>query len=1146
MKTLSKKIWLIILSCLFIVCSLFGVACGDTEDSSSGSSNSSEESADALVSYESGEYLLNDFEDVRQMYDVQFTSADNLILKGQINTDSRYVKRGNGSFQVSLQRGANWELLFSFKKTQIPNIDVEKIQAIKISMYNANDVNVVAKVHLRTEKSPLKSMAFDLAPQAWTEISMPFGALASFVRSYTLEVCAHAGQTIYIDNVRASFDEQNVTLNGFPLLSVDSLIGEIDTISFANEILTPAEVTKVVALRECYENFSQEEKKAVTNYQKLVEAEEKVATSTMVAYDMSDVATIGYFANDSMLYPWDGNCTQGEVEGVGNVLNVNVTGKIEWHVSITYSIPATLYHSLQQYNRIKFSIYNPTSNSSLTFFANKTAESPKSAPVNTVLAGKAWTEIEMTVNDFMNVAKILCAISNDTGVTWQYSNFYAYNVDEQKDIKDTIAMIDTLPDLSEAVTITLEQKEQIEAARAAYEALGEQARKDEVTNYAKLVQAEARMEELKPYMIKTLIESLPSIETNGVVTVTVEYARTLAEYRALYEGLTDEEKQIVTNLADLEAAERQAANPDRLELFDVEDYQHSNAKYTWNGEEGIENSDQYGKLKTVALQGNNWFQLGFTLPDDIESKLAEFDYVEMYLYTKLGAADVYVSSLEYFMASSGLKGANVKTNCDWVTVRFTVEEFLDAFEKDGMIATWTQKDYVWKFSSFYAVKAPKGTTNILGIQTVQANVIPNTYTMSVTGNTNSGYTAALTRTDDKTDWQNTKQLWTLASRSIANEESATFTITTDSTWINLFLGGRSVGGVNANTTVKVSIEVNDGIATIEANGRTITIEDFTNLNQLTIGADFNTNSYKSFSWKFSAITMVVMNEVFEGTLETASVSANTVPSTSTLSVSEYGSTATFTRTDDKTDWQKTQAILKLADYAIADGQTASFTITTDSNWIGLQLGGKSGGGVNAKSTVTVTIQVNNGTATITANGKTITIENFTNLSQLTIGANFNTDAYKSFTWVFSPLVIDGVAVNNTPVQKNSVPAVYTCAITDLGTTVQMTRTDWNDATKILKLADFELKDGQTATFTVKNTSSNAFSIKVNGLNNSYINIDEVLTVTISKANGETTISYGKVTGTATIDNLNQISLGVEHATLTSFSLFISSITIMVQ
>ena len=294
----------------------------------------------------------------------------------------------------------------------------------------------------------------------------------------------------------------------------------------------------------------------------------------------------------------------------------------------------------------------------------------------------------------------------------------------------------------------------------------------------------------------------------------------------------------------------------------------------------------------------------------------------------------------------------------------------------------------------------------------------------------------------------------------------------------------------------------------------------------------------------------VQEPLFEGTLAATPVSKNNVPSTSTVAISGLSSTATFTRTDGKTDWQSTKKVLKLADYPIADGQTASFTITTDSNWISLFLGGQGVGGVNAKSTVTVNIQVDGGTATITANGRTITIENFTNLNQLTIGPDFKANSYTSFTWGFSALVVDGVAVNAVPVKKNSVANVYTCTITDLGTTVQLTRTDsqtsWHNTQKILKLADFELKDGQTATFTVKNTSSRGFSIKVNGLTNSYTNSNQSITVTISKVGGVTTIAYGTVTGTATIDNLNQIALGVDDPNNASFSLFISPITITVQ
>lgn len=107
-------------------------------------------------------------------------------------------------------------------------------------------------------------------------------------------------------------------------------------------------------------------------------------------------------------------------------------------------------------------------------------------------------------------------------------------------------------------TVTLESKAAIEEARRAYESLTEDQKK-QVTNLDVLEKAEEEYANLKEAEEKRQADEKAAaavIEKIGAIgTVTLESKAAIEEVRRAYEGLTEDQKKLVTNLGLLEAAE---------------------------------------------------------------------------------------------------------------------------------------------------------------------------------------------------------------------------------------------------------------------------------------------------------------------------------------------------------------------------------------------------------------------------------------------------------------------------------------------------------------------------------------------------------------------------------------------------------------
>ena len=106
--------------------------------------------------------------------------------------------------------------------------------------------------------------------------------------------------------------------------------------------------------------------------------------------------------------------------------------------------------------------------------------------------------------------------------------------------------------------VTLQSREKIEKARAAYDALS-YAQKQKVSNYDKLQQAEEALERLQQAEDKRAAEAVAARIAALPDPVAEKDEPAVAAARAAYDALTDRQKLLVTNYGRLTESERQLA-----------------------------------------------------------------------------------------------------------------------------------------------------------------------------------------------------------------------------------------------------------------------------------------------------------------------------------------------------------------------------------------------------------------------------------------------------------------------------------------------------------------------------------------------------------------------------------------------------------
>ncbi len=155
----------------------------------------------------------------------------------------------------------------------------------------------------------------------------------------------------------------------------------------------------------------------------------------------------------------------------------------------------------------------------------------------TTLTAGEWTKVEVSVADFYKKGGVFYVVVTGADVVsgWKVTSFYGTYMTADP----VIQAIEALPEVE---NVTVADRESVDAAKAAYDALGEE-EKALVTNVEKLNSLIAKLNELESSPVIAMIEALPTLET-----VTLADKAAVEDARAAYDGLSDSAKVKVTNV----------------------------------------------------------------------------------------------------------------------------------------------------------------------------------------------------------------------------------------------------------------------------------------------------------------------------------------------------------------------------------------------------------------------------------------------------------------------------------------------------------------------------------------------------------------------------------------------------------------------
>ncbi len=155
----------------------------------------------------------------------------------------------------------------------------------------------------------------------------------------------------------------------------------------------------------------------------------------------------------------------------------------------------------------------------------------------TTLTAGEWTKVEVSVADFYKKGGVFYVVVTGADIVsgWKVTSFYGTYMTADP-------VINTIEALPTVETVTLADRAAVDAAKATYDALGEEERAL-VTNVEKLNSLIAKLNELESAPVIAMIEALPTLET-----VTLADKAAVEDARAAYNGLSDSAKVKVTNV----------------------------------------------------------------------------------------------------------------------------------------------------------------------------------------------------------------------------------------------------------------------------------------------------------------------------------------------------------------------------------------------------------------------------------------------------------------------------------------------------------------------------------------------------------------------------------------------------------------------
>lgn len=245
--------------------------------SGNGGSGTSNSSGSQKPSPITGEHVLNGFDSVEDLYNIKWINISYASVGSMdINTESDYIKGGNGSLKIDVASTKNDpEFNFKTQNCALPEMDVTDLKNISVWIYNANESDVEASLNvLRSDDTHLLSQSFTLTAGEWTECVMDVNAVVtkyaySSISGFSFAFEAVSPSTFYVDEFSAEFGKVFTQEDEGYVTKIEGIISDISGIPTK---ITLDDESTLSTIYDKYNSLPDIYKSAVTNYSSLSQA----------------------------------------------------------------------------------------------------------------------------------------------------------------------------------------------------------------------------------------------------------------------------------------------------------------------------------------------------------------------------------------------------------------------------------------------------------------------------------------------------------------------------------------------------------------------------------------------------------------------------------------------------------------------------------------------------------------------------------------------------------------------------------------------------------------------------------------------------------------------------------------------------------
>ena len=549
---MKKKFAILALSAIAVCC--LSAACADKTD---GKTNDNAEKSEKITY--TGEMIYNSFDTVADMYRVnQFYTWDYKPL-GKLSIADKIEKDGiigDGALKVYYKRGAFTEISARFDASALAGLPVDDIGETSVRAYNDSDEVKTIKISLMRAKNEIVDIEggeFELPPRVWTTCGVTVDPIIlDYFKDDLAGLCVRFSSTnestYYLDEWKIKFGKVYTDETKELLKKVDELKELIDDVDVT--AVTPSDREKLENLVEKYNELPQAYRATVSNYDLLESATGKYFEVKNAAEEDSGRITalaFGEVLGVTQITPFDGgsvsytseqtfNGESGSVKiafdgSASDWINIGLKpskpdGFDELRIRVKIVSDNRMAITANWIDSAKIKMYDE--NGSL--IADGTNIVPKDA------LGK-WIEISITslteLSQF-NVTSIGEMSAGNPALPAK-GEVYFGSVIAVCNFAKVNEQIEALPNYSK--DYSLENREKVKAARAAYDAL---------SGYSKRrVSSVDRLAEIEASIWKEGMASLPS-SADEITAFDEDYYAAATSLRKAYDLLAKETAEKVT------------------------------------------------------------------------------------------------------------------------------------------------------------------------------------------------------------------------------------------------------------------------------------------------------------------------------------------------------------------------------------------------------------------------------------------------------------------------------------------------------------------------------------------------------------------------------------------------------------------------